>query len=208
MITIGLTGGIGMGKSTTAALFAELGIPVWDADSAVHRLYAPGGRAVEPVSKRFPAALSEEGGIDRLRLAEAVLGDPDSLGELERIVHPLVGLDRMSFLQEQRAAGEEIVLLDIPLLFERKGPYRPDIVVVCSAPEDIRKARVMERPGMTEEKYAAITAAQMPEADKKAQADYIVPTGEGIERTREEVVKIVEAIRATALDGRAETPQD
>lgn len=208
MITIGLTGGIGMGKSTTASFFAELGVPVWNADSAVHRLYAPGGFGVGPVLARFPSAGTPEEGINRAQLAEAVLGKPEELKALEDIVHPLVGADQLAFRDTMRAEGAEMVVFDIPLLLENLREPRPDYIVVCSAPEETRKARVMDRPGMTAEKYAAIIAAQMPEEEKRVLADYIVPTGESFEVAREAVRKIVEDIRAKSLDADPEQTQD
>ena len=204
MITIGLTGGIGMGKTTTAALFEGEGIPVWDADKAVHRLYSPRGFGVAPILERFPGVGGPLGGINRALLAEAVLGKPAELKALEEIVHPLVAADQRGFLEAQERAGAEIVLLDIPLLLENNPDRSEGIVVVCSAPEDVRKARVLARPGMTEEKYAAILSAQMPEEEKLKLADYIVPTGEGFEVAREKVREILADIRAKALDAGGE----
>ncbi|MEM9234826.1 MAG: dephospho-CoA kinase [Pseudomonadota bacterium] len=208
MILIGLTGGIGMGKTTTAALFAEHGFPVWDADQAVHRLYTPGGMGVAPVLERFPDAGGPLGGINRASLADAVLGKPEELAALEAIVHPLVGADQMAFVEVHRLEGKEAAVLDIPLLLEGDTKEHFDVIVVCSAPEFIRKERVMAREGMTEERYAAIVARQMPDEEKKSHADYVVPTGEGLDKAREAVSRIVTDIRAKALDGMDEQPQN
>lgn len=200
MMTIGLTGGIGMGKSTTAAYFAELGLPVWDADGAVHRLYAAGGAGVGPVLDRFPDTGSNEAGIDRGLLSEQVVGNPAALKDLENIVHPLVAADRRSFLVQHQEAGTKAVVLDIPLLFETESTDHFDLIVVCSAPEEIRKARVMKRPGMTEEKYIAITSRQTPDDEKCARADYVVPTGGSFDDSRAAVEKIVAEVRTRGLD--------
>lgn len=208
MILIGLTGGIGMGKTTTAALFAEHGIPVWDADQAVHRLYSPSGMGVAPVLERFPNAGGPQGGINRASLADAVLGNPEELAALEAIVHPLVGTDQIAFVETYRKEGKEAVILDIPLLLEGNVKSHFDVIVVCSAPEYVRKERVMAREGMTEEKYAAITARQMPDEEKKALADYVVSTADGIDHAREKVAEIVADIRAKALDELAEQSQN
>lgn len=170
---LGLTGGIGMGKTTTAAMFAARGVPVWDADAAVHRLYQPGGAAVGPVSARFPGALDETG-IDRGALKTILAAEPDRLAELEAIVHPLVAADRSSFIDSHAAAP--VVLLDIPLLFETGAEAWLDGVVVASAPPEVQRARVLARPGMTDTTLGLILSRQMPDAEKRARADWIVPT--------------------------------
>lgn len=200
MKKIGLTGGIGMGKSTTAALFAEAGVPVWDADRAVHRLYAPNGAAVAPILERFPGAGGPKGGVNRAMLAEQVLGDPEALKDLEAIVHPLVELDQAAFMQHHMDEGADFIVFDVPLLLETGDSSTLDIIVVCSAPEEVRKARVMERPGMTEENYNAIVSRQMPNSEKIKHADYVVPTGEGIDMARDVVHGILADLRESRED--------
>lgn len=170
---LGLTGSIGMGKSTTARLFADHGHPVWDADAAVHRLYAPGGAAVRPVAALFPAALVG-GGIDRAALKTAIAADPHALSRLESVVHPLVAADRADFLARHDDAA--LVVLDIPLLFEGGRPEGLDGVAVVSTDAATQRARVMARPGMTDATLAMILARQMPDAEKRARADWIIPT--------------------------------
>ncbi|HEY2178878.1 MAG TPA: dephospho-CoA kinase [Caulobacteraceae bacterium] len=194
MIVIGLTGSVGMGKSTTAAMFAAAGAPVYDADAEVRRLYAPGGAAVAPVEAAFPG-VAVDGAIDRGRLGERVLGDPAALARLNAIVHPLMGEARAEFFARARAAGAPVVVLDIPLLFETGGARNVDKVVVASAPAAIQRARVMARPGMTKAKFAALLAAQKPDAEKRARADFVVDTGAGFEAAREQVEAILAALR-------------
>ena len=167
MIILGLTGSIGMGKSTTAAMFAAHGIPTWDADAAVHRLYAEGGAAVAPLSDAFPTAIVD-GGISRAQLKALISKDPEALRTIEAIVHPLVAEDRTEFLEAHRG---ELVLLDIPLLFETGGAARVDKVVVVSAPADIQRARVLERGTMTEAEFDIILAKQLPDAKKRDRTD-------------------------------------
>lgn len=169
---LGLTGSIGMGKSTTAALFAQEGIPVWDADAAVHRLYAAGGAAVAPVSELYPGAL-KAGAIDRAALKHWIATDMTALGRLESIVHPLVADDRAVFLSQARS---DIVVLDIPLLFEKGTESEMDATLLVTAPATLQRARVMARPGMTEEQFAAILARQMPDAEKRSRATHIIET--------------------------------
>ena len=169
---LGLTGSIGMGKTTTATMFAEAGLPVWDADAAAHRLYARGGMAVEPLRNLCPDAHAD-GAIDRGALKRWIRSDPAALGEIERVVHPMVRADRDDFI---RASGAEIVVLDIPLLYETGADADMDAVVVVSAPSDVQRARVLARPGMTEAALAAILERQMPDAQKRARADYVVET--------------------------------
>lgn len=170
---LGLTGGIGMGKTTTAAMFADRGVPVWDADAAVHRLYAAGGAAVGPVGQLFPSALSADG-IDRAVLKRLLADDPPALERLEAVVHALVAADRSAFIRDHRDAP--ILLLDIPLLYETGAEDQMDGVAVVSAPAPVQRARVLSRPGITESMLDLILARQMPDADKRARADWIIPT--------------------------------
>ncbi|WP_144187110.1 dephospho-CoA kinase [Elioraea rosea] len=176
MRVIGLTGGIGMGKSTAAKVFRRAGIPVHDADAAVHRLYARGGEAVPAIAALVPEAV-KHGAVDRAVLGAAVLGKPDLLARLERAVHPLVRRAEQRFLARCRRAGARAAVLDIPLLFETGGESRVDAVVVVSAPASVQRARVLRRQGMTEARLAAILARQMPDAEKRRRADLVVPTG-------------------------------
>jgi dephospho-CoA kinase len=193
MIKIGLTGSIGMGKSTVAAMFEALGAPVWSADAAVHRLYEKGGAASGPIAAAFPGAV-KDGAVDRDRLGEKVLGDAEALRRLEAIVHPLAAQDRRKFIEDAAKAGAEAAVFDIPLLFETGGEKTFDAVVVVSAPEDVQRARVLARPGMTEEKLAAILAEQTPDAEKRKRADFVVRTGGPLEDTRAEVADVYKAI--------------
>lgn len=194
MIVIGLTGGIGMGKSTTAQLFRDEGVPVWDADAAVHRLYSPAGGAVAALTERFGAIVDEQGAIDRPALSNLLMNDPQGFSDLEAIVHPLVTTDRMQFLQGAEASGTPIALCDIPLLLENGSDGFVDVIVVVSAPEEVRRARVMARPGMTEEKYNAITARQISDIDKRARADYVIETHEGVDVARQAVRTILHTL--------------
>lgn len=187
---LGLTGSIGMGKSTTAQMFRDLGHPVWDADQAVHRLYAPGGSAVAPVAAAFPEALAQ-GGIDRGALKTALAADPAALARLEGIVHPLVARDRQDFLA--RHVGAPLVVLDIPLLFESAHPPDLDGVAVVSTDPATQAARVLARPGMTRDTLAMILARQMPDADKRARADWIIPT-DSLDGARAAVARIVNEV--------------
>ncbi|MBP0466290.1 dephospho-CoA kinase [Roseomonas sp. PWR1] len=176
MIVIGLTGGIGMGKSTASATFRRLGVPVFDADAAVHRLQGRRGRAVAPIGAAFPGSV-RDGQVDREALRAAVLGQPDALTRLERIVHPLVRDEERRFLATARRAARRMVVLDVPLLLETGGQKRVDRVVIVSAPDAVQRARVLRRRGMTEERLAAIRARQMPDAEKRRHADAVIPTG-------------------------------
>ena len=191
MIVLGLTGSIGMGKSTTAKMFVEEGVPVHDSDEAVHRLYA--GVAAPLIEARFPGTVVD-GVVDRERLSKAVLGNPQALRDLERIVHPLVRADADAFLARHRVAGAPLVVLDIPLLFETGGRDRVDRVVVVTAPADVQRERVLARPGMGEEKLAAILARQVPDADKREKADHVIDTGRGIEAARAAVKALIAAL--------------
>jgi dephospho-CoA kinase len=191
MIRIGLTGSIGMGKSTTAQMFRVAGVAVLDSDQIVHDLYR--GAAVAPIEQAFPGVVVD-GVVDRGTLAERVLGDAAALKRLEDIVHPLVWAARDRFLCEQEAQGAKRVVYDVPLLFETGAEKSVDVIVVVSAPEDVQKARVLARPGMTEEKFAAILAKQVPDSEKRARADFVVDTGRGLEAARIEVAAVLRAL--------------
>ena len=195
MKVIGLTGSIGMGKSTTAAMFRDAGVPVYDADAAVHDLYDAGGAAVGPVGEAFPGVV-KDGRVDREELRKRVLGHPEELKRLNAIVHPLVGRDRVGFFQKAEAEGADMVVLDIPLLFETGGHANVDAVVVVSAPPEVQRERVLARPGMTPERLDAILAQQMADAEKRARAHFVVDTGRGLEAAREQVRDIIRQLRA------------
>lgn len=197
MITLGLTGSIGMGKSTVAKMFADLGVPVFDADAAVHRLQGKGGRLVAAIEAAFPGTTGPDG-VDRAKLGEAVLGQPDQLARLEAVVHPEIGEERAAFLRDHAAAP--LVVFDIPLLFETGGEARVDKVAVVSAPADVQRARVLARPGMTEARFAAILARQTPDAEKRARADFVMDTGVPLAQTRVRVEQVVACL--TAPEGR------
>jgi len=195
MKLVGLTGSIGMGKSTTGRLFAEEGVPVYDADAAVHAVYDAGGAAVKPVGEAFPGVV-RNGRVDRAALSAAVLGKPEQLKRLEAIVHPLLGKTRVDFLAKAHAQGADIAVLDIPLLFETGGDKNFETIVVVSAPEAIQRARVLERPGMTAEKLDAILARQTPDAEKRARATHVIETGAGIDAARGQVRALIAGWRA------------
>lgn len=197
MITVGLTGSIGMGKSTTAAMFAASGVPVYDADAEVHALYAKGGAAVEPLDAAFPGVVVD-GAVDRALLSQRVMGKPDELKRLEAVVHPLVGLSRVGFFEKAVAASADIVILDIPLLFETGGERRMDAVVVVSAPADVQRMRVLARPGMDEAKLDAILARQMADVEKRARAHFVIDTGAGLDSAREQVKAVLTKLRDPA----------
>ena len=204
MYLIGLTGSIGMGKTQTAALFEEEGVPRYDADAAVHALYEIGGAAVEPIGEMFPDAV-REGSVDRAALGQVVLKDAAKLIALEKIVHPLAGATQADFLNVQISAGATHVLLDIPLLFETGGQEFVDCVVVVSAPADIQRARVLARPGMTEEKFNDILVKQVPDSDKRAAADFIVDSSVSVVDAHRQVKEILAKLRdrvGTALQAR------
>ena len=209
MYLIGLTGSIGMGKTQTAALFEEEGVPRYDADAAVHGLYEVGGAAVGPIGELFPEAV-RDGAVDRAALGRIVLKDGAKLAALEKMVHPLAGATQVDFLNAQMAAGATHVLLDIPLLFETGGHEFVDCVVVVSAPPDIQRARVLERPGMTEEKFADILAKQVPDSDKRAAADFIVDSSVSVADAHRQVKAILAAVRdrkGTVLQARLDRAQ-
>lgn len=187
---VGLTGSIGMGKTETAKMFARLGIPVYDADAAVHALYEVGGAAVPEIAKIFPASV-KHGRVDRNVLAQFVTGDKAALDTLERIVHPLVAREQQTFLDAAQKAGAEMVVLDIPLLFEKGGHARVGAIVVVSAPPHIQRERVLARPGMTAQKLDHILDRQMPDAEKRAKAHFVVETDKGLDHAFEQVKSIV-----------------
>lgn len=193
MIKIGLTGSIGMGKSTVLKMFGALGAAVWDADAAVHRLYEKDGAAVAPIAEAFPGAV-KDGGIDRAALASVVLNDAAAIERLEAIVHPLVWRDREEFMDSAARAGAPAAVLDIPLLFENGMDAFFDAVVVVSAPAAVQRERVLARPGMTAEKLDAILARQTPDEEKRKRADYIVNTEAPLEETQAAVAEIYKAI--------------
>ena len=193
MIIIGLTGSIGMGKSTVAKMFSDLGAAVWDADAAVHRIYSPGGAAVAPVKERFPSAIVMENGeetIDRTRLSQLVLNDVEAIKDLEAIVHPLVGDDRNDFMIAAQKQGAKAALFDIPLLFENNLNRFMAATIVVSASAETQRARVLARPDMDADKFEAILARQMPDEEKRSRADYVVNTDQSLEETRQEVIEI------------------
>ena len=194
MIIIGLTGSIGMGKSTAAAMFRSLGVPVQDSDAAVHAMFAKGGAAVEAVGKAFPEAV-KDGAVDRAALGTLVYGDNAALRTLESIVHPLVGKARDAFLADMRARHEPVVVLDIPLLFEAKLDRLCDATVVVSAPRFLQEARVLSRPGMTRERFERILAQQMSDAQKRRRADFVVATGVGRAHSLNRLKQIVRLVR-------------
>ena len=191
MIVLGLTGSIGMGKSTTAKMFAEAGVPVWDADSTVHRLYETGQPGAVAIERIAPDAISD-GAVDRGKLREAILKDPGLLKKVEAVIHPLVGQDRAGFLADARDHGHRLAVVDIPLLFEGGGERHVDQVVVVTAPAEVQRVRVMERPGMTREAFEAILAKQVPDAVKREKADHLIDTSLGLEHARQRVAEIIE----------------
>ena len=190
MIVLCLTGSLAMGKSTTARFFTEAGVPVHDADATVHRLYA--GDAAAAIEAAFPGT-TVDGKVDRERLAAHVIGDPAAMRRLEAIIHPLVRREQDRFLRNAEAAGAKVAVLDIPLLLETGGDRRCDAVVVVSAPPEVQRARAFERPGMTEEKFASLLAKQMPDAEKRARADFVVDSGQGLDSARHQVHAILRA---------------
>ncbi len=188
MFLLGLTGSVGMGKSTTAQMFVEEGVPMFDADAAVHRLYA--GEAVPLIEQEFPGTTAN-GTVDREKLSQQVVGKPEALARLEKLIHPLVGKLRAEFLRDAEASGAKAVLLDIPLLFETGDPSKFHAVIVVSAPEEVQRARVLARPGMTPEKFEAILKRQLPDSEKRVRADFVINTGEGLQSARMQVKEIL-----------------
>ena len=191
MFILGLTGSIGMGKTATAAMFADEGVPVHDADAVVHRLYE--GEATPLIEAAFPGTTSG-GKVDRGKLGERVLGDKEAIARLEQIVHPLVTRARERFVADAERSGAKVAVLDVPLLFETGGDKRCDAVVVVSAPADTQRARAFERPGMSEDKFSAILAKQMPDSEKRARADFVVDTSQGFDFARAQVREILNAV--------------
>jgi dephospho-CoA kinase len=191
MIVLGLTGSIGMGKSTTAKMFSDFGVPVHDSDEAVHRLYR--GKAAPLVEAAFPGTTAG-GMVDRSKLAQRVLSDPAALKRLEGLVHPLVRADATAFLKRHHAAGAPLAVVDIPLLFETGGQERVDQVVVVTADPEVQRDRVLSRPGMTKEKFLNILAKQVPDEEKRRQADFVIDTGRGMEAARQAVADIIEEL--------------
>ncbi len=198
---LGLTGSIGMGKSATAAMFRELGVPVHDADLAVHALYR--GRAVPPIAALFPDAV-RDGVVDRTRLGPIVLADPAALRRLEAIVHPMVREEETAFLDAARREGAALAVLDVPLLYETGGETRCDAVAVVSAPAGIQAERVLARPGMDAAKFAAILAKQVSDAEKRRRADFVVDTSRGFDAARAQVRDIIDAMTGDAMTGRGD----
>jgi dephospho-CoA kinase len=191
MFILGLTGSLGMGKSTTAGFFAGAGVPVHDADAVVHRLYE--GEAAAAIEAAFPGT-TLAGKVDRIKLAARVLDDPEALRRLEAIVHPLVREAEARFLTDARARGAKVVVLDIPLLLETASHQRVDAIVVVSAPSDVQRQRVLERPGMTPDKLDAFLARQMADSEKRRHADFVVDTSRGLDSAREQVREILRAV--------------
>ena len=205
MIKLALTGSIGMGKSATAAMFAARGVPVYDADAAVHAVYAPGGEAVAPLEAEFPGVTGLDGGIDRPRLRQRVIDNPDAMKRLEAIVHPIVGGLQRAFLEKAHADGHDIVVLDIPLLFETGGDKRADVILVVSAPPEVQKARVLARGQMTEAEFEAIVARQVPDAIKREKADFVIDTSLGFAHAEECVDEILSQLRHRIANSREAT---
>ncbi|MFN7163246.1 MAG: dephospho-CoA kinase [Hyphomonas sp.] len=190
MIILGLTGSIGMGKSATAGLFREEGVPVYDADAAVHALYAEGGAAVAPIEAAFPG-VTVDGAVDRTRLRSHVLDDTSAMKRLEGIVHPLAGAAQLAFRQQAHAGGAPFAVIDIPLLFETGGDRHCDFTLVVTAPPEVQRERVLSRPGMTLEAFESILARQMPDADKRARADFVLSSAHGFDFAQAHVRAIV-----------------
>lgn len=193
MIKLGLTGSIGMGKSTTARMFADQGVPVWDADAAVHELYGPDAAGTREIAALVPEAAGPEG-VDRAILRDAIQSRPGLLQQIEAVIHPLVGAHRSRFLEDH--AGAPVVLCDIPLLFETGADRWLDRIVVVSAPPEVQRERVLARPGMTAEVFKTILAKQLPDAEKRARADFIIDSSRGLEPARAQVRQILEEIHA------------
>ena len=197
-LVVGLTGSIGMGKSTVAAMFAALGVPVFDADAEVHSLQARGGALVPAIEAAFPG-VTRDGAVDRARLGALVLGDRPALSRLEAIVHPAVAAERRRFLQSHIA--QPLVVMDIPLLFEKTGRAQVDAVVVVSAPPEVQKARVLARPGMSEDKFQHILGLQVPDRQKQEMADFVIDTGGSLEDTRRQVAQLVDKLTGKGPGG-------
>ena len=197
MMTLGLTGSIGMGKSTIAAMFAEEGAAVWDADAAVHRLYAKDGDGAPAIRDIAPDAIVD-GAVDRGALRAAILDDPDLLKKIENVIHPLVAADRAKALDQARAEGRIVAVLDIPLIFETGATNAFDAIVVVSAPAEVQRERVLARPTMTVEAFEAILAKQTPDAEKRAGADFVIDTSGTFEDSRDQVRKVMDWVKEKA----------
>ena len=197
MIVIGLTGSIGMGKSTVAAMLREVGVPVFDADAEVRALQGPGGAALAAIEAAFPGTTGAQG-LDRLKLGQSVFGDAAALARLESIMHPMVRDAQARFMAEHAAASA--VALDVPLLFEKGGWRGVDATMVVSAPPEVQRARVLAREGMTPEKFERILAAQLPDSEKRARADFVIDTGCSLEETRAAVRRIVDCLATRGVD--------
>jgi dephospho-CoA kinase len=197
VIKLALTGSIGMGKSATAALFAARGVPVYDADAAVHKAYARGGEAVAQIEWAFPGVMTKEGAIDRNLLRGKVVNNPEAMKKLEGIIHPIIGFAQRDFLAQAERGGADVVVLDIPLLFETGGDKRVDAIAVVSAPAEVQRARVLAR-GMTEADFEAILARQTPDSVKRANADFVINTALGFEYAGAQVDAVLAALRAGA----------
>ncbi|MFQ5624541.1 MAG: dephospho-CoA kinase [Paracoccaceae bacterium] len=190
---LGLTGSIGMGKSTTAAFFADAGVPVWDADECVHRLYAKGGAGVPAIALLAPGAVAD-GAVDRAKLRDAIAADAALLPRIEAAIHPLVAADRERFVNERSGAGDRLVVFDVPLLFETGADAWLDGVLVVTAPPEVQRDRVLSRAGMTEAQLARIRARQMPDSEKRSRADFVIDTSAGLEAARSDVLKLIRQI--------------
>lgn len=197
MIVLGLTGSIAMGKTETARMFAARGVPVFDSDSAVHALYAKGGSAVPEIAALAPDAIVD-GSVDRRRLAALVQAQPSLLGRIESVIHPLVEAMQREFLENAAAKGADMALLDIPLLFEKGRENDVDVIIVVSAGERLQRQRALSRTGMTEEKLDFILARQLPDAQKRARADYVIDTSESLAETAREVERVIADVRRKA----------
>ena len=201
MMIVGLTGGIATGKSTTAEMIRGAGIPVHDADAAVHQLMVPGGAAMAPITVMFGSDMvDEDGSVDRQKLGGVVFGNPEKRRALEAIIHPLVTAHRDRFLQEQRQKNTAMVVLDVPLLFETGGDANCDFVILCYADDQTQRGRGLARAGMTEDKWTAILASQMPMSEKRARADAVIETQHGMEPARQQLVAILEQLRAGPVE--------
>ncbi len=196
MIKLGLAGSIGMGKSTTASMFSARGVPVYDADAAVHQVYAPGGAAVKAVSEAFPDVLNAQGGIDRSKLRERVVGDSEAMKRLEQIIHPIVSGLQVSFLENAASQGAEIIVLDVPLLYETGGDKRVDYVVVVTAPEDVQRERVLARGQLTAAQLGEILTRQLPDKEKRQRADFVIDTSLGLEYAEAQVDAVLRTLRS------------
>lgn len=199
MMIVGLTGSIGMGKSATAKMFMDAGVPVFDSDATVHKLQKKNGAAIPMIEAAFPDVV-KDGVLDRAKLGAQVFSDPSAKKKLESIIHPMVGTERAKFFEKAERDGAKFIVLDVPLLFETSGDKGCHKVVVVSAPTDIQRQRVLSRPGMTEEKFEHILGQQMPDAEKRARANYIVETDKGLEYAEKQVAQIIEDLKKETIN--------